>query len=90
MDLVDIERVFGGERMVIYYLSEDRVDYQGTGKATCARVPDTCRDETDRRSRRSQTAGRLWRLWQTRLLQQFSDEDSAGLDEDGKAAKGDA
>jgi cell fate regulator YaaT (PSP1 superfamily) len=28
MDLVDIERVYGGERMVIYYLSEDRVDFR--------------------------------------------------------------
>ncbi len=28
MDLVDIERLFGGERMVIYYLSEDRVDFR--------------------------------------------------------------
>jgi cell fate regulator YaaT (PSP1 superfamily) len=28
MDLVDIERVFGGERMVIYYLSESRVDFR--------------------------------------------------------------
>lgn len=28
MDLVDIERVFGGERMVIYYLANDRVDFR--------------------------------------------------------------
>lgn len=28
MDLVDVERVYGGERMVIYYLSEDRVDFR--------------------------------------------------------------
>lgn len=28
MDLVDIERVFGGERMVVYYLSENRVDFR--------------------------------------------------------------
>ena len=28
MDLVDIERIFGGERMVIYYLSESRVDFR--------------------------------------------------------------
>jgi cell fate regulator YaaT (PSP1 superfamily) len=28
MDLVDIERLFGGERMVVYYLSEDRVDFR--------------------------------------------------------------
>ena len=28
MDLVEVERVFGGERMVVYYLSEDRVDFR--------------------------------------------------------------
>ncbi|MCA9193113.1 MAG: signal peptidase [Planctomycetales bacterium] len=28
MDLVDVERVFGGERVVIYYLSESRVDFR--------------------------------------------------------------
>lgn len=28
MDLVDVERVFGGERMVVYYLSENRVDFR--------------------------------------------------------------
>lgn len=28
MDLVDIERVFGGERMVVYYLSDERVDFR--------------------------------------------------------------
>lgn len=28
MDLVDIERVFGGERVVVYYLAESRVDFR--------------------------------------------------------------
>lgn len=28
MDLVDVERVFGGERMVVYYLSDERVDFR--------------------------------------------------------------
>lgn len=28
MDLVDIERVFGGERVVVYYLSEERIDFR--------------------------------------------------------------
>ncbi len=28
MDLVDIEHVFGGERIVIYYLAENRVDFR--------------------------------------------------------------
>lgn len=28
MDLVELERVFGGERMVVYYLSDSRVDFR--------------------------------------------------------------
>jgi tRNA A37 threonylcarbamoyladenosine biosynthesis protein TsaE len=28
MDLVEIERIFGGERMVIYYLAEGRIDFR--------------------------------------------------------------
>lgn len=28
MDLVDIEHVFGGERIVVYYLAEERVDFR--------------------------------------------------------------
>jgi len=33
MQLVDLEHVFGGERLVIYYLSEDRVDFRDLVKA---------------------------------------------------------
>jgi cell fate regulator YaaT (PSP1 superfamily) len=36
MDLVDVERLFGGERMVIYYLSEDRVDFRDLVKRLAA------------------------------------------------------
>ena len=28
MQLVDVERLFGGERLIVYYLSEDRVDFR--------------------------------------------------------------
>jgi hypothetical protein len=28
MELVDLEHVFGGERIVIYYLAEKRVDFR--------------------------------------------------------------
>lgn len=28
MDLVDVERLFGGERMIVYYVSEERVDFR--------------------------------------------------------------
>jgi cell fate regulator YaaT (PSP1 superfamily) len=33
MQLVDMERVFGGERLVIYYISEERVDFRDLVKA---------------------------------------------------------
>lgn len=36
MDLVEIERIFGGERMVVYYLSEDRVDFRELVKRLAA------------------------------------------------------
>jgi cell fate regulator YaaT (PSP1 superfamily) len=28
MQLVDLERLFGGERMIVYYLSEERIDFR--------------------------------------------------------------
>lgn len=28
LDLVDVEHVFGGERIVVYYISEDRIDFR--------------------------------------------------------------
>jgi len=36
MQLVDIERVFGGERLVVYYISEERVDFRDLVKALAA------------------------------------------------------
>ncbi len=33
MQLIDIEHLFGGERIVVYYLSEDRVDFRDLVKA---------------------------------------------------------
>jgi cell fate regulator YaaT (PSP1 superfamily) len=33
MELVDIERLFGGERLVVYYISEERVDFRDLVKA---------------------------------------------------------
>jgi len=33
MQLVDIERVFGGERLVVYYISEERVDFRDLVKS---------------------------------------------------------
>jgi len=36
MQLVDVERIFGGERVVIYYLSENRIDFRELVKAIAA------------------------------------------------------
>ena len=33
MQLVDLERIFGGERLVVYYLAEERVDFRDLVKA---------------------------------------------------------
>jgi cell fate regulator YaaT (PSP1 superfamily) len=36
MQLVDVEHVFGGERVIVYYLSENRVDFRELVKALAA------------------------------------------------------
>src|SRR5688572_27089277 len=36
MQLVDIEHVFGGERLVVYYLAEERIDFRELVKALAA------------------------------------------------------
>lgn len=36
MDLVEVERIFGGERIVVYYLSEDRIDFRELVKRLAA------------------------------------------------------
>lgn len=37
MQLIDIEQVFGGERLIFYYLAEDRVDFRELVKALAKR-----------------------------------------------------
>ena len=37
MQLIDVERVFGGERLIFYYLAEDRVDFRELVKALAKR-----------------------------------------------------
>lgn len=36
MDLIDIEHLFGGERVIIYYLAEDRIDFRDLVKLLAA------------------------------------------------------
>ena len=90
MQLVDVEHIFGGERIVVYYLAENRVDFRELVKATGRRVSNADRNAADRRARRGEAAGRLRRLRQAGLLQHASVRNAAGVDEDGQAAKGHA
>ena len=69
MELVDVEHVFGGERIVVYYLAENRVDFRELVKQLGRRVSNPDRNAANRRARRSQAAGRLRRLRQAGLLQ---------------------
>ncbi len=61
MDLIDVEMIFGRERIVFYYLSEKRVDFRDLVE-DLARTLQTRIEMADRRSRRSQASGRLRRL----------------------------
>ena len=90
MDLVDVEAIFGGERMVFYYLAEKRVDFRELVKDLARALADPDRDAADRRPRRGQAPGRLRRLRQAGLLQHPPVADAAGLDADGQDPENDA
>ena len=50
MDLVDVEVIFGCERMVFYYLSEKRVDFRELVKDLARAPADSDRAAADRRA----------------------------------------
>ena len=90
MRLVDVEHLFGGERVVVYYLAENRVDFRelvrhlaGEFQTRVEMRQIGVRDE-------AKAAGRLRRLRQTGLLQHALVGNAAGVDENGQDAKGHA
>ena len=90
MELVDVEHLFGGERIVFYFLAEKRVDFRELVKDLAREFQHAHRDAADRRPRRGQAAGRLRRLRQAGLLQHAHGRHAAGVDADGQAAEIDA
>ena len=90
MQLVDIEHLFGGERIVVYYLAEQRVDFRELVKLLAG--------EFQTRIEMRQIGVRD----EAKLLADYGDcgkpvccnthlvADAAGVDEDGQAAEGDA
>lgn len=69
MKLIDIERPFGGERVVVYYLAEDRIDFRQLVKDLAKEFQTRIEMRQIGVRRRGEAAGRLRRLRQTGLLQ---------------------
>ena len=89
MQLVDVEHIFGGERIVSITWRR-AASISASWSAAGRRVPDADRNAADRRPRRGQAPGRLRRLRHPGLLQHPPGGDAAGVDEDGQVAEGDA
>ena len=90
MELVDVEHLFGGERIMVYYLAEDRVDFRELVRMLAG--------EFQTRIEMRQIGVRD----EAKLLADYGDcgkpvccnthlvADAARLDEDGQAAEGHA
>ena len=90
MQLVDIEHLFGGERIIVYYLAEGRIDFRELVKRLAG--------EFQTRIEMRQIGVRD----EAKLLADYGDcgkpvccnyapdRDAAGVDENGQAAEGDA
>jgi len=54
MELVRVERILGGERIVIYYTADGRIDFR-TRQSACRRVSNTNRNAANQRPGRDET-----------------------------------
>jgi cell fate regulator YaaT (PSP1 superfamily) len=78
MKLVEFEQLLGGERIVVYYVAPDRIDFRELVKRLAG--------EFQTRIEMNQIGVRD----EAKLLADYGDSNAPRLDEDGKAAKGDA
>ena len=88
MQLVEVEHIFGGERIVVYYLAENRVDFRELVKALAGEFQTRIEMRQIGVRDEAKLSGRLWRLRLPRLLQHSFGADAAGVDADGQAAEG--
>ena len=51
MELVDVERILGGEKIVVYFLADQRVDFRQLVRDLAKAISDSDRDAADRRPR---------------------------------------
>ena len=90
MELVDIERVFGGERIVVFYLAEERVDFRELVKLLAAEFQTRIEMRQIGVRDEARLLAGLRGLRQTSLLQHTSLGNAACLNENGQDTKGDA
>ena len=90
MELVDVEHLFGGERIVVYYLAERPSRFPRTGegywRASSRRGSKCARSECATRPSCWPTTA----IAASRSAATRTSRDAAGVDEDGQAAEGDA
>jgi len=79
MKLIEVERLLGGQRMIVYFVSDERVDFRELVKLLA----------TDFQTRIEMKQIGVRRLREASLLQQSLGQDASCFDEDGKTAEGD-
>ena len=89
MELVDIEHMFGGERVVVYYLAEHRVDFRELVKQLASEFQTRIEMRQIGVRDEAKLLADYGDCGQGGLLWSPLDGDAAGVDEDGQAAEGD-
>jgi cell fate regulator YaaT (PSP1 superfamily) len=82
MKLVDIEHIFGGERVIFYFTAESRIDFREL-KKTGKRIPNPYRNETGRLKRRSKNRGRYRSMRSAMLLRKIPENTKTSQYENG-------
>ena len=86
MQLVDVEHIFGGERIVVYYLAESRVDFRELVRSLAGEF----QTRIEMRQIGVRDEAKLRGLWKPGLLQQPPRANASGLHENGQVAEGHA
>ena len=90
MQLVDVEHLFGGERIVIYYLAENRVDFRELVRVLAGEFQTRIEMRQIGVRDEAKLLADYGDCGCAGLLQHAPGADAAGVDADGQAAKGHA
>ena len=71
MKAIDVEYLFGGDKVVFYFVAEERIDFRDLVKDLAEPLPGAHRHASGRRSRRGADGGRPGPLRRTAVLRSF-------------------